>query len=82
MSKLWFKAKRYGYGWYPSTWEGWLVILIYCVLLFIPMFFIEENMEDATFVTYFVPYVLVLSVILIWISAKKGEKAKWRWGGK
>ena len=29
MKQLWFKAKTYGYGWYPVTWQGWLVILIY-----------------------------------------------------
>ena len=21
--KLWFKAKLYGWGWYPCSWEGW-----------------------------------------------------------
>lgn len=22
-SRLWFKAKRFGWGWVPVTWEGW-----------------------------------------------------------
>lgn len=27
-NKLWFKAKNYGWGWYPVTWEGWTVTII------------------------------------------------------
>ena len=30
-SKLWFKAKRYGWGWTPSAWQGWMVLLVYLV---------------------------------------------------
>ncbi len=30
-SKLWFKRKSYGWGWIPSSIEGWLVLLIYVV---------------------------------------------------
>ena len=33
MTQLWFKAKKYGYGWYPATWQGWLVILVYLTIL-------------------------------------------------
>ncbi len=24
--KYWFKAKNYGWGWYPATWQGWLIL--------------------------------------------------------
>jgi hypothetical protein len=24
--KLWFRAKRYGWGWTPTSWQGWLVM--------------------------------------------------------
>ena len=24
----WFRAKRFGWGWTPITWEGWLVTLL------------------------------------------------------
>ncbi|MCX6717702.1 MAG: hypothetical protein NTU76_03445 [Candidatus Taylorbacteria bacterium] len=27
MSKLWFKRKTYGWGWVPSSWEGWFVVI-------------------------------------------------------
>jgi hypothetical protein len=31
MRNIWFKAKRYGYGWTPYTWEGWLVFFIFLI---------------------------------------------------
>ena len=33
-SKLWFRAKNYGWGWYPCSWEGWTVLLIWVLLFF------------------------------------------------
>ena len=33
MKKVWFKAKEYGWGWYPSSWQGWIILLIYLLLL-------------------------------------------------
>ena len=33
--KYWFPAKRYGWGWgMPSTWQGWLVLAAFVVLVF------------------------------------------------
>ena len=31
--KLWFKARRYGWGWTPCSIEGWLVTVATAVLL-------------------------------------------------
>jgi hypothetical protein len=31
--RYWFPAKTYGLGGIPSTWEGWLVLLAYLILL-------------------------------------------------
>ena len=33
MKKLWFKAKPNGWGWYPASTTGWVVTLVYFVLL-------------------------------------------------
>ena len=33
---IWFPAKRYGWGWgFPIAWQGWVVLLVYLVLLFL-----------------------------------------------
>lgn len=72
-NKLWFKAKTYGYGWTPVTWQGWLVVGIYLV------FVIWLSTIFAPGIEYF-GLMLLATIVLIWISAKKGEKARWRWG--
>lgn len=83
MKKLWFKAKRYGYGWVPATKEGWLIVLVYVVLfasaevVFLHHIQYSQNPRDAV---VFVAFIGLITTILIWISARYGEPARWRWG--
>jgi hypothetical protein len=74
----WFKAKKYGYGWYPATWQGWMVILIYLLILGILIAIFESNIEK--YLLFYFVSVFIITALLIFISYKKGEKAKWRWG--
>ncbi len=80
---LWFRAKIYGWGWYPVTWEGWAVTFGYIGLFVIgEVLFMQQVMEDSTkliFTTYAL-YVISITVLLLWICYKTGEKPRWRWG--
>lgn len=83
--KLWFKAKRYGYGWYPCTWEGWTVTAIFVALLVVgELIFIYKLKEspNMTATALFIMYILTLTSLLLYISYKKGEKPGWHWGNK
>lgn len=84
MPTLWFRAKRYGYGWYPASREGWLVLIWYAIFLMAPLSMLTAFHKDAlgngTVAIAYIPYVLFLTGILVWICVKKGEKARWRWG--
>ncbi len=81
MKKLWFKAKNYGYGWYPCSWEGGIVTLIY-VLFLIGLFGFSDldsySGRDAI-LKIFVPVIIVTSVLVV-ICFKTGERPRWRWG--
>ncbi len=33
INPFWFRPKKYGYGAYPNTWEGWLLTFVYVILL-------------------------------------------------
>ena len=73
-NQIWFVNKTYGYGWTPSTWEGWLV-LFFWLIIFIPLTFLVEynwilSMTGIFFITD----------LLIYIAYKKGEKPRWQWG--
>lgn len=72
--KLWFKAKRYGYGWYPVTWQGWGVLALYLVGVF------ETHREIDGNPLSFLIRIAILTIFLIIICAAKGEPARWRWG--
>jgi Na+-transporting NADH:ubiquinone oxidoreductase subunit NqrB len=78
--RYWFKRKWFGWGWTPATWEGWLITLAYIALLLAFSFTIDKNSppKEVAF-TFFLPLIL-LTVTLIRIAYKKGEKPRWQWG--
>ncbi len=74
--RYWFKRKLYGWGWTPATWQGWAVLAVFAVGIFIDAFFYLQQDKP-------VEYFLVLAVLVgavIGIAYKKGEKPKWQWG--
>lgn len=75
---LWFKAKRYGYGWYPATWQGWLAMLVW--LLFFLGAYVRWNVEKTP--GYFFCDVGASTACLLLLAWWAGEPARWRWGGK
>lgn len=79
--KLWFKAKRFGWGWYPVTWQGWGILVMYIFSLFsLGIFSDKQTMSDFDFLVHFFPTVFILTVFLIIICYAHGEKPKWNWG--
>jgi uncharacterized membrane protein YhaH (DUF805 family) len=72
--KLWFKAKNYGWGWYPSSWEGWLILLIYLILIMVASKLIAINLY------LYLSFCFIITAILIFICYKTGEKPYFRWG--
>jgi prepilin signal peptidase PulO-like enzyme (type II secretory pathway) len=72
--KLWFRAKCYGWGWYPCSWQGWFVILIWVILFIFSVIKMDhEWLKNLLFI-------FLITFILILICWKKGEKPRWRWG--
>ena len=81
VKKLWFRAKIYGYGWYPCAWQGWIIVATY-VLLVLYLFRtvdVDSHSVSDTLIGVFVPFI-TLSLLLIAICYKTGEKPRWRWG--
>jgi len=77
--RYWFPAKRYGWGWgLPITWQGWVVLIGFVVLLGAGTRIFPPRQHIAAFAVY----VLVLIAILCAVCYAKGEPPKWRWGGK
>jgi hypothetical protein len=80
---LWFKRKLYGWGWTPVTWQGWLVIAGYIILatwIFRGIDSGSHSVSDT--LINFLPRLVILTIALVWLCIKKGEKPHWQWGEK
>lgn len=78
--KLWFKAKNYGWGWYPVSWQGWLVIALYTMGLVPHIINASRQHSGSDFLIGFsIPFV-INTVFLLIICYARGEKPRWRWG--
>ncbi len=78
----WFKRKLYGWGWTPVKWQGWAVIIAY-ILSIIPFSLMVEGETDFIKIIFnFILPVVILTLILIGICYKKGERPRWQWGIK
>lgn len=78
MHKIWFRRKKYGWGWTPATWEGWLVTIFFIGVMALVA---TARPASATFVEtlqlLLVPVLLFISVCFI-----MGETPRWQWGDK
>jgi len=76
----WFKRKLYGWGWTPAKWQGWVILLIYSVVVLYLAFTIDDNSTGREIaLTFFLPFAIA-TVVLISICYAKGERPKWQWG--
>lgn len=71
----WFKRKTYGWGWMPATWQGWICIFVFVVLVTLNFYRIDSASHSASdTLINFVPETAVLAAILVLICWKTGEK--------
>lgn len=79
-NKLWFKTKRYGWGWVPVSWQGWSVVALYLADVFSVTLLIGQRVPESVS-----PWVVLFGIVpptafLIIICYIKGERPRWRWG--
>ena len=84
--KLWFKNKRYGWGWYPATWQGWVSLLVFIIAFGIgELWFVSETTSE-TFneidLFFYLTYMATITALLITLCYRTGEKPGWHWGNE
>jgi hypothetical protein len=75
---FWFKRKKYGYGWTPCSWQGWLLTISYIVLAIAPVAFSKNWYLHYRFFYYI--YLAFLTGINIFLTLKHAPKGRWSWG--
>lgn len=80
--KYWFKRRRYGYGWVPATYEGWLVMAIYAVLVAVVVAAYATTPLENRSTLVFLVGLLTVTLCMICIAIAKGPQPRWRWGRK
>jgi len=76
MQQKWFKRKTYGWGWTPSTWQGWTIAALYIVLVILFTTTIDANSSPREWMFTFVLPFVFLTLTFVRIAYKKGESPK------
>ncbi|AOI83245.1 hypothetical protein [Burkholderia cepacia] len=75
--KIWFPAKRYGWGWgLPVAWQGWVVLVLFALGIIASAWLAPPHRSPFAYAICIVALVALL-IAVCWL---KGEKPKWRWG--
>lgn len=79
-NNYWFKDKLFGWGWTPVRWQGWVIVLVYVVIMIALSLTVDENSSNREVVFNLILPLIILTSTLIRICYKKGEKPHWQWG--
>ena len=80
----WFAPKRYGYGaGLPISWEGWLVLAVYLLIVCGAAFALPLITPIAESVAAIAVITIVATIVLLIICVRKTRGGwRWRWGGQ
>lgn len=68
----WFKPKRYGIGASPAGWRGWLLVILFVVVVELDLVLLTGVLR------WIIPIVLT---VVLWLAAWLSTRPwRWRWG--
>lgn len=78
------KRKRFGWGWTPTTWQGWLFIVLQIGVLFtaamqLPAKPVQPSTDQLVRLCIIVSFVIATIVL---VGSQVGPTPRWRWGKK
>ena len=84
MAKLWFKARRFGWGWTPVSIGGWIVTVVAIVLIFagtvVLHYELRRGANPILAAVLFLLWTVAIGGLMTAIAWKTGEPPRWRWG--
>ncbi len=84
MTGLWFKRRRFGWGWTPASKEGWLTLGVFVAAVFAGAGVLVLTTDDGDVwpVVAYLVFVAIAVVALIRVAMDHGPTPRWRWGRK
>ena len=86
MKEFWFTPKNYGNGFYPSSWQGWLIILI-ALILICSAFYLSNPFEYKTteqaindWLRFIIDFIVIHTVYFVLVKDRVKGGVRWRWG--
>lgn len=83
MKKYWFRPKVYGYGMYPTTWQGFLATLLLLGLVLLSSYtngFFEPTPTDESAWRFVIDTFLLIGTFINLFGGKVEGGLAWRWG--
>jgi len=80
-NQYWFKRRRYGWGWTPVTWQGWLCLVVFLSAILLAALRMPAK-PDITDIILLLLVTLSGVLLLIGIAYAKGPQPRWRMGKK
>ena len=82
-SNLWFKRRRYGWGWTPVSWQGFITIGLFLAVVLTAAFQLPADVDPTPGQLFIFFGILIVSVAgLAAVGFVKGPAPRWRWGKK
>jgi hypothetical protein len=79
-SSIWFRSKKYGWGWFPANWKGWTVTFLYLFSVFVSIYLVKSLQPPHQFLETFLFIFSILTAVFLFLCFLKGEKLHWNWG--
>lgn len=70
---IWFRRKVYGWGWTPSTWQGWSITFGYIALIVLFAMLVDGESSPYEVAFRFALPCLLLTILFMQIASKTGE---------
>lgn len=73
-SRYWFGRKRFGLGWGPRSWEGWLTVIIYALLMMTLPSWFRTQLGHVGVRILWIGLTVVFFAIFFWKTERPGRR--------
>jgi hypothetical protein len=83
INKYWFKSKKFGWGFVPISWEGWITTLMLLVLVQLSAYLNNIFSDQITYkdtLSFLFDSILIILVTMPFFTNRCQDKPRWRWG--